>query len=206
MRLGFNVRAAFNGREALEHIKTAWSQPSYFPSSPSSVTAAQSTNNHTATPKPDIILMDVQMPIIDGYRCTHIMRHHAPYRSWLAGVPIIAMTASAIAGERHRCRMAGMDDYLCKPVTLGGFEETLVHWCSRRMEGEVHAVGVVDGDVKMDGQGGRKWERIEEDGSAGVGEEYGLGMDLELAGILSCRGGVEEECDLVEVSAQGGDG
>ena len=68
--------------------------------------------------KPDIILMDVQMPIIDGYKCTHLLRHHLPYKTILHDVPIVAMTASAIHGDREKCKRAGMDDYLAKPVTM----------------------------------------------------------------------------------------
>ncbi len=54
------------------------------------------------------------MPVLDGYRATHIIRHHNPY-SAIASIrtlPIIAMTASAIQGDREKCTSAGMDDYL----------------------------------------------------------------------------------------------
>ena len=113
-KLGFNVNAAWNGREALEYL----------------IGSSQGKN-----PKPDMILMDVQMPIIDGYKTTHLMRHHLPYKSLVHDVPIVAMTASAIQGDREKCTKAGMDDYLSKPVTMTILERMLIRWClsKRRM-------------------------------------------------------------------------
>lgn len=49
---------------------------------------------------------------------------------WLGSVPIVAMTASAIKGDREKCRDAGMDDYLAKPVRGGMLEKMLLKWCS----------------------------------------------------------------------------
>lgn len=82
--------------------------------------------------KPDIILMDVQMPIIDGYKCTHLLRHHLPYKTLVHDVPIVAMTASAIHGDREKCTKAGMDDYLAKPVTMPVLERMLIRWAVNR--------------------------------------------------------------------------
>jgi CheY-like chemotaxis protein len=82
--------------------------------------------------KPDIILMDVQMPVIDGYKCTHILRHHIPFKEYTDNVPIVAMTASAIHGDREKCTKAGMDDYLAKPVKSKILEKMLVRWSKTR--------------------------------------------------------------------------
>lgn len=87
-------------------------------------------------PKPDIILMDVQMPIIDGYKCTHLLRHHVPYKTLVHDVPIVAMTASAIQGDREKCTKAGMDDYLAKPVRGVILEKMLIRWCLARRRGD----------------------------------------------------------------------
>jgi CheY-like chemotaxis protein len=74
--------------------------------------------------------MDCQMPILDGYRATHILRHHNPYTALpnLRSLPIVAMTASAIQGDREKCTRAGMDDYLAKPVKGPLLEEMLLKW------------------------------------------------------------------------------
>jgi two-component system, sensor histidine kinase len=64
----------------------------------------------------DVILMDVQMPEIDGMQCTQQLR-----KLYGTGLPVIALTANAILGEREKCLAAGMDDFLSKP-----FEEQLL--------------------------------------------------------------------------------
>lgn len=81
-------------------------------------------------PNPDIILMDVQMPIMDGYLATHTIRTQEPFKdsASIRSTPIIAMTASAIQGDREKCQEAGMDDYLAKPVKGKHLEKMLVKW------------------------------------------------------------------------------
>lgn len=108
-KFGFSVNAVWNGKEALDYLLEEPS-PSH--------------------PKPDIILMDVQMPILDGYRATHLIRHHSPYAAinGIRAVPIVAMTASAIQGDKEKCKKAGMDDYLAKPVKGKTLENMLVKW------------------------------------------------------------------------------
>lgn len=87
--------------------------------------------------------MDVQMPIIDGYRATHLIRHHSPYNALARNIPIVAMTASAIQGDKEKCQKAGMDDYLAKPVKGVTLEKMLVRWAinsrSSRSPAEGHA-------------------------------------------------------------------
>lgn len=69
------------------------------------------------------------MPVMDGYRATHTIRN-AKFSSddAIRNVPIVAMTASAIQGDKEKCQRAGMDDYLAKPVKSMLLEKMLVKW------------------------------------------------------------------------------
>ena len=98
--LGCRIREAANGAEALEIL----------------------ANEHF-----DLVLMDVQMPIMDGLTATRRIREREA-RLHLPRQPIIALTANALAGDREMCLQAGMDDYVTKPVTIGNISTALLRW------------------------------------------------------------------------------
>ena len=78
----------------------------------------------------DLILMDVQMPEIDGLSATVTIRQRE--RASGTRVPIVAMTAHAMAGDRERCLAAGMDNYLSKPIRPADLVEAVEHMAAHR--------------------------------------------------------------------------
>ena len=99
-KLGLQADAVANGVEALQALSTI----SY-----------------------DVALMDVQMPVMDGLEATRRIRD--PHSSVLNhAIPVIALTAHAMRGDREKCLAAGMDGYLTKPVTAAALTEALEVW------------------------------------------------------------------------------
>jgi signal transduction histidine kinase/CheY-like chemotaxis protein len=76
----------------------------------------------------DLVFMDCQMPVLDGYAATRRWREREASMPGTQRLPIVAMTANAMAGDRQRCLDAGMDDYLAKPVSREQLEGCLHRW------------------------------------------------------------------------------
>jgi PAS domain S-box-containing protein len=80
------------------------------------------------SPPFDVVFMDLQMPDMDGYTATRLLRS----RTQLQGLPIIAMTAHALVEERQRCLEAGMNDHVSKPIDPDALFATLARWVKPR--------------------------------------------------------------------------
>ena len=98
--LGLSFAVAENGKEALEQLE----RDAF-----------------------DVVLLDCQMPVMDGYTAVRILRQNETAKS-SRHMPVIAMTANAMAGDREKCLRAGMDDYLSKPLNRALLEQTLRRW------------------------------------------------------------------------------
>ncbi len=107
-RLGHQVEIAANGRETIEK----WAAASY-----------------------DLILMDCQMPEMDGYDAAREIRLLEGGR---AHIPIAALTANAMVGDRERCMAAGMDAFIAKPIKIESFTDTI-----EQLFGAVESVGII---------------------------------------------------------------
>ncbi|MDP3118849.1 MAG: ATP-binding protein [Sulfuricurvum sp.] len=102
--LGLYADIASNGLEALEAIQISTDSQPY-----------------------SIVLMDCQMPEMDGYDATHAIREGKAGEE-NKQLHIIAMTANAMQGDREKCTLAGMDDYMTKPINLSVLKSALIKW------------------------------------------------------------------------------
>ncbi|MEJ6004321.1 response regulator [Paucibacter sp. AS339] len=116
---GASVQIANNGQEALDAIKAATAQPAF-----------------------DVVLMDLQMPVMDGLTAARIIRKDMG----LSQLPVVAMTANAMASDREACLAAGMNDHVGKPFELNDLVRVL-----RRHAGIGEDVGAYAGAAIGDG-------------------------------------------------------
>jgi len=100
-KAGLHLAVEKNGKDALNRLK----QPHDF----------------------DLVLMDCQMPVMDGYEATQELRAFEEKNS-MHRLPVIAMTANAMQGDKEKCLAAGMDDYVSKPVNQQALKDTLAKW------------------------------------------------------------------------------
>ena len=89
------------------------------------VLSGEEADERTGKLQPDLILMDIQMPVMDGFQATAEIRRR---ESELGHPIVIAMTPHAMKGDREMCVAAGMDDYICKPIKRDELRATLMRW------------------------------------------------------------------------------
>ncbi len=130
--LPINILTASNGRDSIELL------------------------NHFNTSEKQIncILMDCQMPILDGYQVCEKIRTGKAGESFI-DIPIIAMTASAMAGEKEKCLAVGMSDYVSKPIEAVKVLEKVVKWSLSSYEGQSKAIPLAGNKLKEE----KLWDR-----------------------------------------------
>ncbi|NNC67045.1 MAG: response regulator, partial [Gammaproteobacteria bacterium] len=119
--LGYETTIAANGQEALEKY-------------------------HNSTY--DLILMDCNMPVIDGYAATQMIRDIEKEQS-IKPVPIIALTANSMSGDRLKCLSAGMNDYLSKPFTLDRLDSILTKWRNKSNSNTIDETETINNTVEI---------------------------------------------------------
>lgn len=107
-RLGHEVTTAGNGAEAL--------------------TILQSNQQHAV----DLVLMDCQMPVMDGYQATREIRRIPE----LSKLPVVAVTANVMQGDREECLASGMNDYITKPYNRKELQKILNRWAPRNLQAD----------------------------------------------------------------------
>jgi two-component system sensor histidine kinase/response regulator len=109
--LGLAVSCARNGEEALQAVRDG---------------------------QYDVVLMDCQMPVMDGFAATAEIRRYERDNGRARKVPVIAITANALQGDRESCLAAGMDDYLSKPFTQQQLGAVIGRWIALPLASTVH--------------------------------------------------------------------
>ena len=144
-KLGYAAEVAANGREALAALRRA---------------------------PCDLVLMDCQMPVLDGYETAAAIRagearaaagggggDYVPHAAGRVPLPIVAMTAHAMQGDREKCLAAGMDDYLTKPISKTALAAALERWLGHLPPADAEPGGGVAAGGAAEGAEGSPWDR-----------------------------------------------
>jgi len=159
----------------------------------------------------DIVLMDCQMPVMDGYVATREIRAWEATQTQPCRIPIVALTANALVGDADTCRAAGMDDHLAKPYSRKQLISLMARWLPAHLVERSSGAAATDpvplsaptppsADCKLDQNTLDHIRRLEEDGSSSILDEL-IGMYLDEAPThLSCLRAAAQAKDGTELS------
>jgi CheY-like chemotaxis protein len=145
--LGYEADYAVNGKEALDLLMRCTGGGETREECSTTVNQVANSSSQSLPTPYDIVLMDCQMPVIDGYEATRLLR---AFEGESRHTVVIAMTASAMGGDREKCLAGGMDDYISKPVSLAELDGVLERWTQQgdRVSGAVATPEVSEPEVK----------------------------------------------------------
>ncbi|HEY4235382.1 MAG TPA: response regulator [Lacipirellulaceae bacterium] len=138
----------------------------------------------------DLVFMDVQMPEMDGLKATAEIRRQEEKTG--AHVPIVAMTAHVMKGDRERCMEAGMDDYLAKPVEPKLLQEVLTRWAITARGGDSNPV-----NVSANQRAGRSAAKLKDDANMRKSTPKVPTEDTTVFDLSALRARVEDDLDLL---------
>jgi CheY-like chemotaxis protein len=159
---GITVTLAVNGQEALDKINA---QPLGF----------------------DGVLMDCQMPVMDGYAATREIRKNPAFKD----LPILAMTANAMAGDREKVIDAGMNDHIAKPLNVAAMFATMAKWITPHASSSTAPQGSADAMTSI----------VDTADSTGARGQKGINIDSALADDLQRLKGLLEDNDAEAADA-----
>ncbi|MES1195517.1 MAG: response regulator, partial [Steroidobacter sp.] len=118
-RMGITVKIANDGAEAVKYFDVSTYQ---------------------------LVLMDLQMPVMDGFEATRRIRD---FEGWRQRTPIIALTANAMAGQMERCLAAGMDGFLTKPLEVDPMREIIARYCQEQPNTSISSDTAADAKTEL---------------------------------------------------------
>lgn len=142
----------------------------------------------------DMVLMDCQMPIMDGYEATRRIRRKENF----IDLPIIAMTANALIGDREKCLEAGMDAHLAKPIDIPQLYLTLKRWIITKPKGKALNKAGGDTEISRDTKNGSGAQKSDDSNSEGESNKTPSEANIfDIPGINAkvgiCRVGGQED-------------